>query len=153
MKQKQQYILIIIFVGAAAAGAGFFGGMQYQKLQTQNRFQQARNGVFMQGRSGTTQQGTLRSGQGLGMGFRPISGEITAIDASTLTVKLTDGSSKIVTYSDKTTVHKAEQSAVTDLKSGENVTIFGTETNGTVNAQTITIGEFLNRQMVPVQAK
>ena len=49
-----------------------------------------------------------RQGQGSRMGFRPVNGEIISADEKTVTVKLQDGSSKIVLFSDKTTINKAD---------------------------------------------
>lgn len=109
-----------------AGGAGFFGGMKYQE---------SRRGSFARQLNG---QG-IRPGQnGTRQGFRPVSGEIISSDATSVTVKLTDGSTKIVILTDKMTINKAEAATKDDLKTGVTVAVFGTEnTDGTVTAESI----------------
>ena len=82
-----------------------------------------------------------RGGQGRGGMFgRPVSGEITAVDANSVTVKLADGGSKIVILSEKTTVNKASESSKEDLKEGVKVAAFGSENaDGSVTASNIQI--------------
>ncbi len=73
-----------------------------------------------------------------GMNGRPISGEILSSDDKSITVKLQDGSSKIVLLSDKTQINKATSVTKLDLKSGEKVAVFGSEnSDGSVTAQNI----------------
>jgi hypothetical protein len=117
-------IVIVVLVGTL----GFFGGVQYQKSQ---RVSFARGNM--------PQRGTpIRPGNGFG---RPINGEITAIDANTITVKTIDGDSKIVVYSLSTQINKTTSGAVSDLKIGEQVMVVGSEgANGTLTAQTISVG-------------
>lgn len=113
--------VILLFVGL---GVGFFAGMKYQsgKATTQNSRQ------FTNGRGQFGQRN----------GMRPVAGEILSSDSNSITVKLADGSSKIVLLSDKTQINKAETASVSDLKSGERVAIFGTEnSDGSITAQNI----------------
>lgn len=121
--------LLLVFVGAAS----FFAGMKYQQGQ--------RSSVPRQfgGPPG------LRAGNSGGrVGFRPLAGEIIAADENSITVKLTDGSSKIILLSDKTSIDKAADGSKSDLKIGEKVTVFGTENpDGSISAQNI--------QLNPVQ--
>jgi hypothetical protein len=48
------------------------------------------------GRNFVTRGGSGAAGGGRGMGFRPVAGEIIKADDTSITVKLQDGSSKIV---------------------------------------------------------
>jgi len=58
----------------------------------------------------------------------------------TITVKLPDGSSKIILLSEKTSINKASEGSVADLVVGEKVAVFGTtNTDGSVTAQNIQI--------------
>lgn len=129
--------LIITIVAAVIVGAlGFYGGMQYQK---------SRRGSFL-GRSaqgfpsGTNQQGgNARQRNGMG---RPVSGEITSMDESTITIKTQDGSSKIVIYSTSTKVNKTSEGSISDLKVGEKINAIGSEgSDGTITAQSISVGK------------
>lgn len=127
-------IIIVITVGAL----GFFGGTKYQESKSiNNRF--GGNFQNMRGQQ-SSGQNQMRRG-----GFRPVMGEIINQDENSITVKLTDGSSKIVLLSEKTTYNKAETATKTDLKKGERVNVFGTEnTDGSVTAQNIQLNPILN---------
>lgn len=109
---KNSFLITIVLVFIAAAGA-FYGGMQYQKSKT------AQNQT-----TGQSQTGVFRRGNG--QGFRATRGTILNMDGKSLTVKLQDGSSKIVILSDKTVYVKSDKAAKTDLKTGETVAAFGT---------------------------
>ena len=97
------------------SGVSFFVGMKYQQMQ--GRSSRAA-GAFASGRQ--------FSGRG-GNGSRPVAGEIVSFDNQSMTVKLTDGSSKIVLLSDKTAINKASSGIKDDLKPGTKVAAFGTE--------------------------
>ena len=71
-------------------------------------------------------------------------GEILSKDDTSITVKLTDGSSKIVVLSSNTVINKAAIATKNDLTTGERVAVFGTvNSDGSVTAQDIQ----LNPQM------
>lgn len=126
---------MIISVVAAAlifGAGGFFGGMKYQQSK-QPSFGGARvaNGQFGQ-RGGSGANGANRNG------FRPVNGQITSSDDKSITVKLQDGSSKIVFFSNSTVINKSATGSVSDLKSGEQVAVMGTDnSDGSVTAQNI----------------
>ncbi len=125
--------MIIIIVAILIVGAGmFYGGMKYQENKS---FQPG--GQFL-GRQGM-RNGNGFPGGGLNRnGFRPISGEIITSDNTSVTVKLADGSSKIVLLTDKTSINKAATASASDLKAGETIAVFGAEnTDGSVTAQNI----------------
>ncbi len=126
-------LITIIVVALVCTGLGFFGGMQYQKSKLpsfgQGQFQNGARPSGFPGRNGNNQ------------GVRPVSGEILSMDGNTLTVKAQDGSSKIVIFSDSTSINKTSEGSKDDLKTGEKVMVIGTEgTDGTVTAQMISIG-------------
>jgi ribosomal protein S1 len=76
--------------------------------------------------------------QGSGLGLRPVSGEIISQDDKSITVKLQDGSSRIVILSDQTEINKTSEGSKEDLKTGERITTFGTEnSDGSVTAQNV----------------
>lgn len=124
---KNSYLITIV-IAVIVAGGGFYAGMQYQKskVPTGNAFQQFRNG---NGQSGMMRNGTRG---------RPIVGLMTSMDADTLTVKMQDGSSKIVNISSSTSFSKTDSASITDLKIGENIAVFGTDnSDGSVTAQNV----------------
>ncbi len=124
--------IIVLVITVVAGGLAFYGGMQYQKSQVPA------------GRNFTMGQGTGRNGQTGIAGVRrmgngqPVSGEILSIDSTSLTVKLVDGSSKIILLSDKTIFNKTATVEKSELKVGEKVGIFGTSNpDGSVTAQNV----------------
>lgn len=122
-------IIIVVLVLVVGAGT-FFGGMKYQQSKRQVFNRQFGN---TQGQAG--QAGRIGSNR---LGFRPVSGEIIGADEKSITVKLQDGSSKIVLFSDRTEINKASSGAKEDLKTGEKVMVVGTEnSDGSVTAQSI----------------
>jgi hypothetical protein len=134
---KKQYIAALIAVLISVAA--FFGGMQYQKAKTPNQ----RGQSFAQNGQGGTMRGQFDGGTGRlggqnGAAFRPVTGQIISQDDKSITVKLTDGSSKIILMSSSTPVSKTLAGALTDLKVGETVRVIGTaNSDGSVTAQDI----------------
>lgn len=123
-----------IIFAIVSLGVGFSLGVVYQKShKTASSNFNGQSGMVRGGnRGGVGQVAGARSG------FRPIVGEILSSDDKSITVKLNDGSSKIVLLSDKTSINKAEVATSSDLKTGEKVSVFGqTNTDGSVTAQNI----------------
>jgi len=134
---KKSLIITIVSV-IVFAGAGFFGGMKYQQGKRSNLQRQ-----FANGQNGTRIQGART-------GFRPVNGEIIAADDKSITVKLPDGSSKIVFWSDKTEINKAATATKDDLKTGEKVAVFGTDNaDGSVTAQSIQLNPVFRVNQTP----
>lgn len=120
-------IIVPIVISAILFGAGgFFGGMKYQQNKRPTmRF-----------------NGQVPGQQNRG-GARPVAGEIVTVDATSITVKLMDGSSKVVLLTDKTMINKSSTGDKTDLTTGAKVSVFGTENDGgSITAQNIQLGEF-----------
>jgi hypothetical protein len=125
MNSKILMVIVVIVV----AGGSFFGGMQYQKSKVSS-FAGGQGGAFRQ-----------RMGQGQSAAFRPVRGDILSIDSNTMTVKLQDGSTKIVILSGSTTYMKEAPSTVDDLKAGITVMVTGTNnSDGSVIAQSVQSG-------------
>jgi len=132
---KTTHLIITVLLLVIVGGAGFFGGIKYQQSKTSNAFGQRFAG---QGRQGGPNAINGRQG------FRPVNGEIISQDDKSITVKLADGSSKIVLVNDKTTVNKAADATKADLKTGEKVAVFGQEnSDGSVTAQTVELNPIL----------
>jgi hypothetical protein len=123
---KNNYIvtaILVLIVGAAT----FYGGMQYQKSQ---------RGQFAGQFGGNRGQGG-QFGRGV-KGGGMVLGQVMSKDDKSITVKLQDGSSKIVILSGSTTINKQATGTKDDLNSGERVAVFGTtNSDGSVTAQSI----------------
>ena len=141
---KKSIIITIVLALVVGAGA-FYGGMRYQGSRQPAFLRQFR------GSQGTGMgQGQF---QGNRQGFRPVNGEIISSDDKSITVKLQDGSSKIVLLTDKTEINKAAEATKEDLKIGEKVAAFGQEnSDGSVTAQSIQLNPVsreINNQQSP----
>jgi hypothetical protein len=126
----------LIIVGIVALVVGLAGGYLVGKRSApQGQFGQlGQNGQgrFPGGRTGGT-AGQIQSG-----GF--ITGNIISKTDNSVTIQSRDGSSKIVFFGSSAEVSKFVQGAVSDLATGETVTVAGTaNSDGSINAQTIQI--------------
>ena len=141
-----------VVVGVVVLAGVFYTGMSYGKGQAS----------VTQNTGGRNFAGGQRNGRN-GGGF--IGGQIIAKDANSITVELRalsqDGSSvgaqtgtpvsnqgsKIVFYTDKTTVMKTADGSIADLAIGEQVSVTGTpNTDGSVNAQSVQIRPATTKQ-------
>lgn len=122
-------IIIVIIVAAAA----FFGGTEYQKTQAFGSGEQP-------GHGGANGQGRFGARRFTGATV----GEILTVDANSVTVKLQDGSSKIVNISASTTFTKTDSASKSDLKTGERIAAFGsTNSDGSITAQNVQLNPML----------
>lgn len=128
------FVIIALLIGG---GAGFFGGMQYQKSQRAAGFGQFAN-------SGFSARGGSASGRGVGARGNGATGTILSADANSITVKLADGSSKIVLLTGSTSINKATQGSVSDLAVGTTVAAFGTtNSDGSITATNVQINPMM----------
>jgi hypothetical protein len=159
LHMKPWLIAIVVVVVIAVGVGGFFGGramggggtvtpeqaVKALQSMTPQEMQQALQsaggaGGLFGGRGGAGAPGgnggTGANGAG---GF--VSGSIIAQDSNSITVKLADGSTKIVLYSASTTINVAQQGSASDLAVGKDVTITGTaNSDGSVTATRIQMG-------------
>ena len=122
--------LIIAAVAALVLGGvvGFLGGMQYKKSKRPSFAGAANRGGQFAGRFGA----------GANAANRPVTGQIISADDKSITVKMQDGSSKIVILSTSTTINKQATGSTSDLKTGTNVMVLGTtNSDGSVTAQSV----------------
>lgn len=138
--KKNTIIITVVLVIIVGAGA-FWGGTKYQQSRQASVARQ-----FAGGQGG-------RMGQGQGnrtVGLRPVDGEIISSDASSITVKLADGSSKIVILSDNTQISQSSTAGKSDLKVGEKVAVFGQQnSDGSITAQTVQLNPILRDFPLP----
>jgi len=134
---KPIYVVIIVIVVAAAA---FYGGLTYEKGKVASSFAGAGGGAG--GRFG----GRFGGGAGGASGMTPVSGQIVGSGNNTITVKLSDGSSKIVDLTSQTKINKTTQGTASDLTTGQQVTAFGSSnSDGSITAQAVSVGNGMFR--------
>ena len=132
-------ILPIIIVLIVVGGGAFYGGMKYQESKAPKglaagNFQNLRNLSPEQQQQRLQQMG----GGNRQSGASFVNGEIIAKDDKSITVKLRDGGSKIIFYSDTTEVGKFVNGGPSDLEIGKTVTVNGkANQDGSVTAQSI----------------
>jgi hypothetical protein len=141
MNKKNIAIIISIII---VAGVSFYGGTIYKPNRNSalagnvsgafaNLSLEERQARMQQFGSGAA--GGQRGGRANG-GF--IAGEIISKDDKTITVKLSDGGSKIIILSASTNITKAAAGSLDDLKVGESLAVSGSANqDGSVTAQTI----------------
>src|SRR3989344_3165715 len=149
-------IAIVIAVAVVVGGGAFFGGMKYAESKSlRGRVSQA-DFQNLQNLSPEERQQRLQElGANAGAGFRGgagggqrgggglTAGEIIAKDDKSITVKLSDGGSKIVFLSDSTEITKSAAGALSDLEIGKNISVNGAANlDGSVTAQTIQLRPF-----------
>jgi len=136
---KNNAILIGVVAVIIGLAGGFFIGKSYQSSQTSGNFGQFGNGQQRQ-RTGLPNDQTRMTG-------RQIIGEIISQDDKSITIKLPDGSTKIILFSEKTSVIEATSASTTALAVGKTVGVFGTtNTDGSITAQNIQLNPVLRNQ-------
>lgn len=126
---KNNIIVSVLATLVIAGGIGFYAGMKYSSSNTSTT--QITAGQFQ--RDGGVGRGG-RSANGM------TSGEILSRDATSLTIQMRDGGSRIIFLAGSTQVIKADPGTTTDLMSGEQITaIGGANADGSMTAQTIQI--------------
>lgn len=132
-------IAVLIIVGAGA----FYGGMKYAENKSstgdpENNFRNFQNLSSEERQQRLNQTGgSERMGNGrIGANFA--NGEIISKNDKSITVKLRDGGSKIVFYSNGTEVGKFVSGTVNDLEVGKTVMVNGkANSDGSMTAQSI----------------
>ncbi|MFH1180792.1 MAG: DUF5666 domain-containing protein [bacterium] len=130
-------IIPLAAVLVLSVGGAFYGGMKYQQTKSPlGEFSQGQRQQMFQGNVGASfRQGAAGRTAG-GMGF--LSGEVISIDSQSLTLKISDGSSKIVFFSDSTQISKTAEASKSDIEIGRQITVSGGQnSDGSYTAQSI----------------
>jgi hypothetical protein len=131
MANKKMFAIVIAVI-IVAGGGGFYGGMKYEQgLAVAQRSQMARQ-FGANGNISSVPGGRVGGGQGF------TNGQIIAKDDKSITVKLRDGGSKIIFFSDTTKIAKTADGSSADLQIGENATVAGnSNSDGSITASSI----------------
>jgi len=121
--------VVILVIAVVCGGVGYKVGDKMSQVKRMAQFA----GMRQQGG-----QGKMGGGQMMGQGRRHTEGEILSVDDKGVTVKLVDGSSKIVLFSDKTTFATSSTIDKSKVVVGGKVDIVGDpNTDGSVSAASV----------------
>jgi len=121
MKKIIPIIIALVIVG----GGAFYGGMKYGQSKSP-RLSSEQQQQFSQN----------RLGRGTGVNF--LSGEVISKDEKSLTLKMQNGGSKIVFFSDSTKISKTTEGSINDVEVGKTLSVGGKQnSDGSFTAETI----------------
>ncbi len=129
---KNKNLITILVVAVIVGAASFYGGMQYQQSKAQSG-----RGNF----AGFRGQGGAIGQRGGGRGFGGATvGQVVGFDSKMITLKLADGSSKIVDISGSTTYSATSTASASNIKNGTTIAAIGiANSDGSITAQNIQI--------------
>jgi hypothetical protein len=141
---KNDYMIIgSIALAVVTGGVGFWGGNVYAKSRVGFNFQNRTGGRQMtqsqnMGRTTMTNM-TPDNSQGF-MGRGATVGEVSAKDDNSITIKMSNGSSRIIILSGNTTYRIASETGLDKVEVGTKVAAFGeTGNDGNITATSIEI--------------
>jgi len=140
--KKSSPIIVTVVAAIVCLGAGIAIGRYLLPNQAAGNNQagaRAANGQFG-GQGGQFAQGArgARAGAGQNGGF--VNGELLKKDATSLSVKLRDGSTKLVLVTSSTKAIKTAEGTINDIAVGQQVMVTGsTNSDGSVTAQTVQV--------------
>lgn len=136
-----------IALGIVLIGGSFYGGLQYEAHAMQSQ----RNARFGAGMNRGTQDGFVMTDDGMmRTGQNIISGSVTSLNGSILSLQLRDGSTKTITIANTTKITKPAEGILSDLKAGTQVSVFGTiGDDQNVTATSIQIRPAMTTQPTP----
>jgi len=156
-KQNKKYLLPA-GLSVLSLVVGFGLGILYQRNHLRSsltsRIGQLQGGEGMGNRTGN-RNNQVGQGQGNGVGLRDGSGsgatfgEITKVDDSSITIKTSDGGSKIILVSDSTVFNQSVSASKNDLVVGTQIRVDGTtdSNTGSVTGKTIEIDPAMPNQI------
>ena len=149
----KRWLIPVIVVVVVAIGVGaFFGGKAAgggtpsaaEAMKVVSNLTAAQRQALAQSSGGTgTATGAPTGGfaGASGAGGNMTSGSIVSSDANSMTIKLASGSTKIVLFSDSTTISVSKTGSTSDLTAGQEVRVSGTtNSDGSITASNIQCG-------------
>jgi len=125
-------LIITIVALLIISGGAFYGGMKYGQAKSNFSRQNFQN------LSEAERQQLFQRGVGMRQGAGFLSGEVITKDEQNLTLKMPDGSSKIIFFSQSTEVSKMAEGTIDDVEVGKQVMVSGSQnSDGSYTAKTI----------------
>jgi len=144
--KKIASVLIILLVVLVLAGGAFYGGMKYAGTKTPafiSNFGNLSAEEIQQRMQQMGQAGTLPGNPGGGAnraGGQFLAGQILSKDENSLTLKMQDGSTKIIFFSPASEISKTAAGTADDLAAGKTVMVSGSANDdGSITAKSIQI--------------
>jgi len=124
--------IIVGVAGIVLLAGGFYGGVTYTKSARPADFgTSAMNGPMRNGGMGA---GNMRTSASF------ITGEVISKDATSITIKMQDNSTKIILMGSSTQIMKTSSGSIQDLVTNSGVTVTGSaNTDGSITAQSVQI--------------
>jgi hypothetical protein len=141
-------VVAVVVLSAISGGVGYALGTDNGLTQAQNIqsefFRQRGTGQFSQG-TPAGQGRQTQSGQGGNQpgtfGQRPgVAGTVRSVEGSTIQLTGQDGNTMTVKVDDKTTIQRATNATLADIKAGVRITVVGEQNGDITTARTIQIG-------------
>jgi len=137
-------ILPLTIVGIIVVGLVFFAGYKIGANKAIASRGNGPGGMF----AGDMVNGGAKNRGGANF----VNGEVLSVDDKSITVKIQDGGSKIIFYSDTTEISKFASGIANDLEVGKTIMITGTtNSDGSVTAKTIQLRPETLGQSIPQQ--
>ena len=145
LKKNLPYIAIIVVLLGASV---FFGFMFFKSSKTQANQASASQNNFGPGGGWLGQGGSQGSGARGGRGnFNPVEGTIQSIDSSVITMTKSDNTTQKINYTSSTRISDQSSGqrvtlAISDLKTGDAITVMGSVNGDAIDARMIFKGQF-----------
>lgn len=145
--KNQNVVVWCLVTAVVVGGVGFWGGNMYAQNQRTNRFAQMgnRTGNIQNANGGIRgANGSAQPGAGMMRGGAVV-GEVTAKDDKSITVKMTDGSSRIVILSGSTAYRISNESTLDEVAVGKTIAVQGTpNSDGSTTATSIELNPVMH---------
>ncbi len=143
MNNHMKKIILILIVLVLVGGGAFYGGMKYGQSKSpfgdfsRQNFQNLSSEEHQQLSQGNVGK-TLQRGVGREAGAGLLNGEVIDKDEQSLTLKISDGGSKIIFFSDSTQISKMVNGLIDDIEIGKQIMVGGEQNpDGSYTAKTI----------------
>jgi len=142
LKKNWPYIVAIVII---LAGITFFAIKFLKKPSQTANLANSNSGSF--GNYGGNGGGQGQRGSGSRGNFNPIAGTIASIDSSVITMTKSDNTTQKVNYTSSTRIMEQQNGqrttlAISDLKTGDAITVMGSVNGDTIDARMIFLGQF-----------
>lgn len=137
LRERIIWIVALLVVG----GLGFYSGQQVGLREgEQGRAQAAQRFFGQRGAPGDVTQGGAGGQGGFGARGRGLNGTVSAVAGDTISLTTRDNQTVTVKLASGATVRKQVDAQLADIKQGEQVVAFGTQSGDTFEASAIQVG-------------